>query len=135
MKKEGTRKLNVVRVEAHIYHYGWVRPPMLMSKKQKYFGDCYTDENRPTEELKVISEVDFGPLGSVPEFTHSHPVVMTTLLKSFDWGEQLNYSNKKVKGSKPQSHERLKYRFLTFIERLFFKDGVFTFENYKLLRR
>ena len=27
LKKEDTRKLNVARVDAHIYHYGWVRPP------------------------------------------------------------------------------------------------------------
>ncbi len=135
LEKEGTRKLNVARVNAHIYHYGWVRPPKLMSKKQTYFGDCYTDKNSPTEELQVISEIDFGPLGKVPEYDGSQPAVMTQLIRSFNWSEQLNYSSKRVNNSKPQAHEKLKYRILTFIEKLFFKNGIFTFKNYFILNK
>ncbi len=135
LSKDGTRKLKVARVDTNIYHYGWVRPPKLMSKKQTYFTDCYNDKSTPTEDLKVISEIDFGAIGKVPEFSESHPAIMSSLIKSFNWGNQLNYTPKKIKGSKTQSHEKIKYRLLTFIEGLFFKDGIFTFKNYNLLKR
>jgi hypothetical protein len=34
-KKEGSRHLNVILLPAHIYHYGWVRPPQIMDRKGK----------------------------------------------------------------------------------------------------
>ena len=34
-QKEGTSKLNVVSLNANMYHYGWVRPPSLMRKKDR----------------------------------------------------------------------------------------------------
>ncbi|MBI9064138.1 MAG: glycosyltransferase family 2 protein [Marinilabiliaceae bacterium] len=128
----GTRKLKVARIDAHIYHYGWVRPPLLMGKKQAHFGSCYKEDNSSKEELEILSQVDFGPMDMVPEFSGVHPATMKERIESFNWADQLNYSKVRKRGKK-QKHERLKYRFISFLEKMFFKEfGLFTFKNYTL---
>lgn len=132
---EGTFKLKVALVQAHIYHYGWVRPPKLMQKKQTHFTSCYGDNNVASEEMIIVSEIDFGPMMNVPLFKGSHPKVMKERIKKFDWADQLNYSNRKLTSNSRKRHNRFKYRFMSFIEGLFFKEfGLFTFKNYKLLK-
>lgn len=130
--KKGSRKLKVAKVDANVYHYGWVRPPKLMGKKTSHFRSCYQETNLKEEEMEVISTIDYGALGKVPMFEGTHPKVMTHMIERFNWQDMLNYSTKdKVK----HKHNRLKYRLLTFIENLWFKDGLFTFNNYKLVRK
>jgi hypothetical protein len=34
-QKPGSRKLNALELKAYVYHYGWVRPPSLMTAKMK----------------------------------------------------------------------------------------------------
>lgn len=135
LEKEDTRKLNVARVNAHVYHYGWVRPPKLMGKKQAHFGSCYKDDNTAKGELEVLSEVDFGPMGTVPVFKGEHPAVMKNKIEEFDWTEQLNYTKHKKQGAKTHKHNSFKYRVISAVENLFFPDGIFTFKNYNLIKK
>jgi len=133
LEKEDTRKLNVAKIDAHVYHYGWVRPPKLMAKKTSHFNSCYKDENYKEEEMEVISTIDFGAIKNIPQFKGSHPKVMRERIITFDWEEQLNYS-KKLNRKPVHKHERFKYRLLTQVEKLFFRHGIFNFKNYKLIR-
>jgi hypothetical protein len=128
LSKEGTRKLNVARVDSDVYHYGWVRPPKLMGKKITKFINCY----RETSE--VISEIDYGPLGSIPHFMGSHPSVMEVRMRGFDWADMLNYTNSQHQGEATHKHNYLKNRCLTALEHLFFKGGLFVFKNYNLVK-
>lgn len=129
LAKEGTRKLNVARVDADVYHYGWVRPPKLMGKKITKFINCY----RETSE--VISEIDYGPLGCIPLFMGSHPLVMAVRMRGFDWADMLNYTGRQHQGEVTHKHNYLKNRCLTALEHLFFKDGLFVFKNYNLVKK
>ena len=131
--KEGTRKLNVARSNAYIYHYGWVRPPKLMGKKTSHFRSCYKDENLKEEQMEVISAIDFGSMNSVPSYKGDHPKAMENRIDSFDWANELNYTNK-INRKPIHKHEKPKYRLLTGIEKMFFPNGLFNFENYKLIR-
>lgn len=136
LQKDGTEKLAVARVDAFVYHYGWVRPPKLMGKKQLHFNSCYKQDNTDKEELEVISELDFGMVGRVPVYNDTHPAVMKERIAEFDWANQLNYSKRPTPGSKPHKHEKIKCRVLSAIEKLFFKEfGLFTFQNYYFLRK
>ncbi len=134
LKKEGTRKLRVARVNADIYHYGWVRPPKLMAKKQ-YFFENYNVKITPDKNPEVISKIDFGPLGNIPVFTGSHPAVMRERMQSIFWKDQLNYGKKFIKILNGRKHENIKNRFLTLVEKIFFKKGIFCFKNYNLLKK
>ncbi len=126
--KEGTRKLNVAKIDVHIYHYGWVRPPKLMGKKITKFINCYRETN------EVISHIEYGPLGKIPLFAGNHPNVMADKIASFNWEAELNYSKKRKKHEPIHKHNKLKYRFLSSIERLFFPDGLFVFKNYNVIK-
>lgn len=134
-KKEGSHKLKVARVNAAIYHYGWVRPPAYMQKKKKALDSIHKGEKKADEIYSgQQSEFDYGPLKQLPLFEGSHPKVMQEKMKDFNWKQSLNYSNSK----KPQrilfKHEKAKYRLLTFIEqKLNGGKQLFGFKNWELL--
>ncbi len=133
LAKEGTRKLNVAKVDAEVYHYGWVRPPKLMAKKTSHFRSCYKDENLEEEQMEVISSIDFGAMGLIPEFKGEHPVVMKNRIAALDWADDLDYS-KNIGDHQIYKHNKWKYNLLTKIENMFFPDGIFNFKNYHLIK-
>jgi hypothetical protein len=129
----GTSKLNVAMANATVYHYGWVRPPLLMARKQQRFSSCYVGAQLEDSQIDLTKVIDYGRMDYAPTFKGSHPRVMEIKIAEFNWGNQLNYTKKTIKDSKIPKHERLKYRFLTAFERLFFREfGLFTFKNFVL---
>lgn len=119
-RKLKNEKLNVIRINAHIYHYGWVRPPGLMQSKKKEQDSMHHGRETINEEYKLkTDEFDFGPLGNIPIFSKSHPEVMKDFIEKMDWSDKLNYSKKwnGIRGK--MKHERAKYRLLTKLENLF----------------
>lgn len=133
---EGTRKLNVAKVDAHIYHYGWVRPPHYMQNKRRYFNINHKGLEKATEIYdKLPEEFDYGNLGKVAVFEGTHPKVMKEKIAQMDWKHKLQYSGKRNKHRMPHKHEVFKYRVMTFIENNF-NGGkqLGTFKNYNLLK-
>lgn len=135
-QQEGTHKLKVAEVDAHIYHYGWVRPPSVMLNKKKALDTIHKGSERVGEIYKDAPvQFDYGDMSRIPKFTESHPAVMETFIKKFNWGDQLRYDN-----SKPDrplfKHEKLKYRILSWIENnIMGGRGIFGFRNYLLIRK
>ncbi|MBK8805760.1 MAG: hypothetical protein IPO21_03540 [Bacteroidales bacterium] len=124
-QKENTFKLNVAKSDAYIYHYGWVRPPKLMFKKNLslskiHHGNAVDDRQKNTEDL-----FDYGNLSKLPIFKETHPEVMHDFVKNFNWKEQLHF-DKNYKPQRPlMKHEKLRSRILTFIEQDLFKGSVY----------
>ncbi len=125
----GTRKLRVVPADAEIYHYGWVRPPVKMMKKQialssVHHEKAWVEERYPSEDAAF----DFGSLKTCRRFEGSHPAVMKERTASLDWQVQPGKPNKK-----DHKHDRLGMRILTFVENniLGFKLG--EYKNYVLI--
>jgi hypothetical protein len=114
-KKEGTRKLNVILLPAHVYHYGWVRPPHVMDRKGKLMHSYYHGGEAPTE-----AAFDYGPMKRIPKVKGRHPAVMTRRIAQFGWASSLNYDRDQKPDRSPMKHERLKYRIITLIERILF---------------
>jgi len=82
--RDGTL-LRVKRIPAEIYHYGWVRPPDVMSRKNLGFQKLYfpTDDHavraaRPPEQI-------YNDLGNLKRFTDSHPAVMRERIAASQW--------------------------------------------------
>jgi len=128
------RKLRVAPVDAEIFHYGWVRPPSLMQKKNRAMELAY----HGSEAVEVMFAAkpplfDYGPMNKLARFTGIHPEVMRQWISAMDWKEQLDYKGK----SKARfNHDKLKYRFLTFLEQNFFGGSqIGGFKNYKLLKK
>lgn len=107
-------KLKVIELNAHVFHYGYVRPPYMMSKKQKVSKTSYSGET--IIEEKVVEEFDYGPLNKIKEFKGSHPSVMKEWISKFDWKDQLQYSGSYKDNRKLHKHEKLKYRLLSKME-------------------
>jgi len=135
-QKENTFKLNVVEIDAYVFHYGFVRPPRLMQKKRKNHNTNYEGKKSTEEIFKNEEELfDYGDLSKIKIYKDRHPAAMKEFIKKFDWKNQLRY-NKGNEKLKLQKHEKLKYRFLTFIEQTFFNgELIFGFKNYNILKK
>ena len=136
--QEGTHKLNVVLLDAYIYHYGWVRPPHLMQKKKKALDTIHKGAQKAHEIYKnQVIDFDYGPLGNLSKFKGEHPAVMKDWMKKLDWKDELNYSKSiKNKTRSLHKHEKLKTRITTWLEQnLLGGRTIGGFKNYNLLRK
>lgn len=131
-EKKGTYKLKVARVDAYIYHYGWVRPPHYMQKKRKAFATIHVGKDRAEAEFRQErEEFDFGNLNQLSVFRDTHPAVMQERIRQFNWADQLE-RNRQHTQTVRHRHEKLKYRLLTFIEQHFMGGRqIFSFKNYR----
>lgn len=135
-RSEGTRKLRVKQLKAHVYHYGFTRPPDIMSGKKKKTSATYHGTEKGQKMVRNMPDVfDYGPLNTVPIFKGTHPAVMKNWIAKFDWQDQLQQSGKRNKARQSHPHERFKYRVLSFIENTFLGGKtIFDFQNYELLK-
>ncbi|MCP4703461.1 MAG: hypothetical protein GY865_02530 [candidate division Zixibacteria bacterium] len=132
---KNTQKLNVIQLPSFIYHYGWVRPPQLMIEKKEEQDSMHHGVNEKEQKEETKEVYDYGPLGRLPVFDGTHPNVMNQLLKEISWIQHLDYG-KKLNLSRPlNKHEKLKYRFFTYIEqKLNGGRHLFGYSNWNLLR-
>lgn len=107
-RKNG-KKLHVKGIEAHVHHYGWVKPPEKQMAKQRSFHKLWHDDNWVTEKLGKASEFDYSGIDSLARFTGSHPHVMKNRITNQNWQFDHDLSRKNMQGKK---------RFLYAIEQL-----------------
>ena len=119
-QQKGTYKLKVAAVDAYVYHYGWVRPPHLMVNKKRALDTVHKGSLKVKEMYKNIStEFDFGPLQNLGIHKESHPKVMNEMIKKLNWQDKLQFTGIPNPTREPHKHERMKYRFLSFMEKIF----------------
>ncbi len=119
-------KLNVVPVNAEIYHYGWVRHPRFMQEKVASVKQFY-DGISQTEAEKKAHQQEFnysGEYDALARFKDTHPKVMTDRIKRLNW---------KVDIDLRKTNMKLKYRVLYKIEK-WFGVRLFEYRNYRILR-
>jgi hypothetical protein len=133
-QQEGTQKLKVAKVNADIYHYGWVRPPHLMKTKSFYMSTNHHGRKAAESKDDGSSVFDYGPLSLADLFKGTHPKVMQKQVEAFDWKSQLYEKGPIPKRQKLFKHEKLKNRWMGRIERGLFGKQLFTFKNYELIR-
>lgn len=132
-QQEGTYKLHVASVAAKVYHYGWVRPPRYMQRKQKALDTIHKGQERVDALYRDRAEAfDYGPLRLAKRWRGSHPAVMQEWVEAFDWGDQLRVDGP-IPTNRPRfKHEKLKYRIVTWIEQnLLGGRALGGFQNYK----
>jgi glycosyltransferase involved in cell wall biosynthesis len=88
--KDGDRLRRLIRADsgAHVYHYGWARPPAVMVEKRQHVEGFYQGEGAngavPEVERLVVAE-PYRHLGDLVRFSGSHPAVMSDLVAAQDW--------------------------------------------------
>jgi len=124
------RKLQVVPADAKIYHYGWVRPPVNMMKKQIALSSVHHEKEWVTKHYPDSEATfDFGSLKTCKNFTGTHPAVMKERIASINWEVKPGKPNKK-----DHKHDRLSVRLLTFVENNILHRRIGGFRNYILIK-
>ena len=121
----GSTKLPVAKVNASIYHYGWVKSPSQMRKKLKE-SSVYWNDDTQMEKIKSSPEdYDFTGFDSLEKFTGTHPSVMLDRIQRQNWKIDIDLSQKKFS---------FKNKCLYLFEKL---TGIrpFDFKNYKIIRK
>ena len=131
-QKEETFKLKVAAVDATVFHYGWVRPPVMMQKKRVSFESHMQGDEKANILFQEEPDMfNYGNLERLCVFKESHPEVMKDFIKRFDWELELYPHNKNVKKHK---HDKFKYRMLTFLEqKILGGKQIAGFRNYELI--
>lgn len=133
-QETGTRKLKVAKVDAYIYHYGWVRPPHLMQNKRRALDSVHWGKARADSYYASVPDYfDYGPLDRLAIFNETHPEVMMDMISRFDWADKLQYKGKPNPGRQPHKHEKPGIRLLSLLEKI--TGPVGTFKNYIELKR
>ena len=99
-RKLANEKLNVVKINAEVYHYGWVKPPDKMQSKQKTFNKLWHDDNWVNENVKNTESFDYlSNIRELAVFKGTHPKVMQKRIneKNWEFDYDISFNNSKIK--------------------------------------
>ena len=121
--RKNNQKLNVKRVEAYMYHYGWVKHPKDMKTKKKEVARLWHDEKWIKEHYDDSELFDYSQIDSISLFNGEHPKVMQKRIEKVNWNITLDTSSKKF---------GFKKRLLYWFEK---KTGIrpFEYKNYHVI--
>jgi hypothetical protein len=120
------KKLAVVKANAEIFHYGWVRNPKQMMRKiaavAAYYKGITEDEAKRIAEDKEFNYS--AGYDSLALYTGTHPKVMLDRITRLNWKVSINLKRRNMS---------LRYLFLFWFEKI---TGIrlFEFRNYFLLK-
>lgn len=119
------RKIKVKLIDAHINHYGWVKPPFGLLRKKQNFNTFY-DENATTEVIPETASFDYGNADRLIHFTGTHPAVMQNRINAVNW---------KFDFDPTKAHKKLSLR-RKFLEKFYLLTGVrlMEYKNYKRVK-
>jgi hypothetical protein len=79
-------KLRVVPIDAYIYHYGWVKEPKAMQRKQENFHKYWHDDKWIEDHIAKADEFDYGNhIKELKPFLGEHPEVMKNRIERKNW--------------------------------------------------
>jgi glycosyltransferase involved in cell wall biosynthesis len=122
------RKLAVKLANAEIYHYGWVRPPQVMTRKDFALSTVHAGVAEAQAAFPNLDVAfDYGRLWGRARFTGTHPRVMAQRIAEMNW---------EVKPTRSSRHrqDKIGNRVLSFIENRVLGFRLGEHRNYVLLR-
>lgn len=120
----GETKIKVKPIDAYVYHYGWVKSPEQMKKKQKNVSKFWIDQENLDEILAQMPDFfNYDDFDSLEKFKDTHPLVMQERIERQNWKLDLDISKKKFS---------FKDKLLYYFEKA---TGIrpFDFKNYKII--
>jgi hypothetical protein len=79
------RKLNVRILEAHIHHYGWVKPPDKQQKKQQSFHLLWHSPEKVQEMVGNEDAFKYDHSQLLKKFDGTHPKVIVPRIEATNW--------------------------------------------------
>ncbi|MEZ4655875.1 MAG: hypothetical protein R3E12_20380, partial [Candidatus Eisenbacteria bacterium] len=124
------RKLTVAPANARIFHYGWVRPPEVMKKKQMALDRLHHPEDWVQKHHPEPSRAfDYGPLHHLRRYPGTHPAVMREWIAAKDWSAA-DYRRPDT----IHEHNRRSVRLLSWLENNILHSRIGEYRNYVLLK-
>jgi len=113
-RKGENQMLRVKPIDAYIYHYGWVKEPGAMQKKQENFNKYWHDDEWISKNVKSANEFDYSEIDSLSRFEETHPQVMKERIEKKNWKFDYDLSYNKVSGKEAGKRILKKYLGLDF---------------------
>ena len=124
-RKGNDEKLNVIPIDAYMYHYGWVKELKAMQKKQENFNKYWHDDQWVEEHVEKADEFDYEKSDiELKRFTGDHPEIMKKRIEARNW--KFNYDISK-------NRRNVKEKAKGFLKNYFGLD--FNYKNYRVIRR
>ncbi len=108
-RKDDNKKLRVKEIPASIYHYGWVKDPRAMQRKQETFNKLWHSDAEVERMVVKAEEFDYSQIDALKRFTGSHPAVMKRRIDEKNWKFDFDISFNRYR-----TKDRLKF----FVEKL-----------------
>lgn len=123
-RKGNNEKLNVLPIDAYVYHYGWVKDPKAMQRKQENFHKYWHDDKWLEENVLKAEAFDYEKhINELKKFESNHPEIMQKRIENLNWKFDFDISfNKRT----------LKDKIKAFLNTRFGID--FSYKNYKLVK-
>ncbi|MCF8429013.1 MAG: glycosyltransferase family 2 protein [Bacteroidia bacterium] len=96
-RKNNNEKLKVKPIDAYIYHYGWVKNPKAMQRKQEELNKLWHDDNWIEKNVLKVEEFDYAQIDSLMKFTDTHPNIMLKRIASKNWQFEFDLKHNKTK--------------------------------------
>ncbi len=120
---DDNKMLYVKAIDAEVYHYGWVKDPAAMQKKQEEFNKLWHNDEWIDKNVRKADEFDYSIIDVLKKFEDIHPKVMKERISRLNWKFDYDLSYNKLKA---------KDRVKKFLEGFGFSLG--QYQNYKLLK-
>jgi glycosyltransferase involved in cell wall biosynthesis len=97
-RKQNNLKLNVVQIPAYIYHYGWIKDPRAMQRKQENFNQYWHDTAWIEKNVAKVDEFVYeNHITEMQHFTGTHPAVMYARIARINWQFSFDITKNKIK--------------------------------------
>ena len=84
-RKMEKQKLRVKAIDAYMYHYGWVKDPAAMQRKQESFNKFWHPDEWLEKHVAKAEEFDYSGIDALKLFNGTHPAVMLDRISRKNW--------------------------------------------------
>jgi hypothetical protein len=98
-RKGDNQKLKVKSANACMYHYGWVKNPSAMQRKQENFHKLWHPDTWLEKNVIKSEEFDYSGIDALALFEGTHPAVMLDRITNKNWkfDFDISFSNLSIK--------------------------------------
>lgn len=95
-RKTPDQKLKVVPANARVFHYGWVKDPQAMQRKQMSFHKLWHDDAWLEKNIKVAAAFDYEDhIHELARFEGTHPQWIAPRIAARNWTFQMDITRRK----------------------------------------
>jgi glycosyltransferase involved in cell wall biosynthesis len=95
-RKTPDYKLKVAPANARVFHYGWVKDPQAMQRKQESFHKLWHDDAWLVKNVKVADAFDYEDhIHELARFKGTHPQWIASRIAARNWTFQMDITRRK----------------------------------------